>query len=125
MPGAYPLIVGFPCATSGRPREYGAQPRRSSGMAGIMSNEYADPILARAEHVDRCDECGRVLTDDELVRNCEENSEQDGNSMLCDECAMSVQVRLASMRPPNDPAPHIRDNQWQTLLHRDGDANRR
>jgi len=33
-----------------------------------------------------CDRCGRVLTNDERLRNMQENVEQDGNAAICDQC---------------------------------------
>lgn len=47
-------------------------------------NKYNDEALARTHGTDCCDVCHKKLSDDELARNCSENDDQDGNSMLCD-----------------------------------------
>jgi methionyl-tRNA synthetase len=48
-------------------------------------NKYNNPKMARDAGADKCDVCGRTLTEGELIMACQENSEQDGNTMLCAE----------------------------------------
>jgi hypothetical protein len=49
-------------------------------------NKYTDMNMARDGESDKCDDCGRRLTDEELQLACFLNRSQNGNVILCADC---------------------------------------